>query len=96
VQFEWDEEKNQTNIEKHGISFEQAKSIFDGFVITGTDDRFEYGEVREITTGRIKSTTIVVVVHTDRSGRCRIISAREANKKERIYYETTLHETFNA
>ncbi len=91
--FEWDEAKNRRNIEKHGISFEEAQEIFkDPCVLTSLDDRFEYGEVRKITVGEIplttlKTTIVVVVVHTDRDGITRIISARKASRKERKNYE---------
>ncbi len=46
-EFEWDEKKNKTNIEKHGISFETASLIFDGTVLTWLDDRKHYGEIRK-------------------------------------------------
>ena len=51
MEFEWDEEKNRQNIEKHGVSFEQARHIFDGFTIDLVDDRFAYGEIRESASG---------------------------------------------
>ncbi len=44
--FEWDETKNRLNIHKHGISFEQAVKIFDGYTVDRIDDRFGYDEVR--------------------------------------------------
>lgn len=90
--FQWDEAKNRRNIEKHGISFEEAQEVFsDGYALTWPDDRFEYGELREITIGQILlesiSTSVVVVIHTDRAGDVRIISARRASREERIRYE---------
>ena len=93
--FEWDEDKNQQNIAKHGISFEQASGIFDGFTFHRIDDRHDYGEVREISIGMVGSATIIVVVHTDRAGVCRIISARRAKEKERKYYEQEIQKAFN-
>jgi uncharacterized DUF497 family protein/uncharacterized protein (DUF4415 family) len=74
--FEWDEDKNLHNIGKHGVSFEIASRIFEGFVFTVTDSRFDYGEVREISIGAIGNLAVLTVVHTDRDGRKRIISAR--------------------
>lgn len=88
--FEWDEEKNRTNIEKHGISFEQACRIFEGVTLTAIDDRFEYGEVREISLGMVDGIVVLSVVHTDRNGNTRIISARQANRKERKQYEEAI------
>lgn len=43
MKFEWDEAKNQANVAKHGVSFEQAQEIFDGIVWTSVDDRVDYG-----------------------------------------------------
>ncbi|MDJ0691214.1 MAG: BrnT family toxin [Xenococcaceae cyanobacterium MO_188.B32] len=88
MQFEWDESKNAANLKKHGISFEEAKLIFDNVVFTSIDDRFDYEEIREISIGAIESLVVVTVVHTDRGEVTRIISARKATKKERKkYYE---------
>ncbi|MBF2058183.1 MAG: BrnT family toxin [Cyanobacterium sp. T60_A2020_053] len=88
MKFEWNENKNKQNINKHGISFEEAKEIFYGIIFTITDERFDYGEVREISIGTIESFVIVTVVHTERNGKIRIISARKATPKERkTYYE---------
>ena len=88
--FEWDEEKNRANIAKHGIAFEDAKGIFDGFTFRAVDDRRDYGETREISIGRIGDAVVLVVVHNDRNGTCRIISARQAKKRERDRYEQAL------
>ena len=83
--FEWDEAKDRTNIQKHGVSFETAKQIFDGPVLTWRDKRREYGEDRDISIGQV-STALIVVVHTDRAGRIRLISARPASREERQAY----------
>jgi len=48
---EWDDTKNASNIAKHGVSFQLARRIFDGPVLTVRDDREDYGEVREISIG---------------------------------------------
>ena len=91
MEFEWDEQKNQTNIIKHGISFQEAKVFDDPKLLTYVDDRFNYEEVRELSIGQLflpeQLVIVVLVVHTDRNGVIRIISARRANKKERIRYE---------
>ncbi|WNJ94033.1 BrnT family toxin [Bosea sp. 685] len=89
-EFEWDPEKDTTNVAKHGVAFEFAKRIFEGPVLSWIDDRIDYGEVREISIGVIDGFVMLVVVHTDRDGRIRIISARSASQKERQRYETSL------
>lgn len=86
MKFEWDENKNRSNLEKHGISFEEASLIFEGTVLTRIDDRREYGEAREISIGEIAEEVVIVVVHTKRNKKTRIISARKANRKERGRY----------
>ena len=90
--FEWDEEKNRVDYAKHGISFEEAQAIFDGPVLTATDEHEDYGEERFISTGQL-GTLVVVVVHTSRSGRVWLISARMANRKGRQTYYEHLEET---
>ena len=91
-QFEWDEKKSRVNRAKHGISFEEGRAIFNGPVLTAADEREDYGEERFISTGQL-GTLVVVVVHTSRSGRIRLISARMANRKERQTYYEHLQET---
>ena len=85
--FEWDERKNAANAKKHEITFEEAKLIFEGPVVTWIDDRSEYFEVRQISIGLIREVLAVTVVHTDRNGVTRIISARLANRKERKLFD---------
>lgn len=88
MKFEWDENKNQQNRQKHGISFEEAKEIFSGIVFTSVDRRFDYDEIREVSIGTIQGFVIVTVAHTERKGKTRLISARKATPKERRqYYE---------
>ena len=86
MEFEWDENKNATNKEKHGIVFNDAKSVFDDSKRkTSPDMRNDYGEDRWITIGKMIDT-IIVVVYTIRNTIYRIISARYAKKKERDIY----------
>lgn len=94
MNFEWDENKNQANIRKHGISFSEAKSVFNDFnAIFLEDNRFDYGEIRYIAIGQLESdflnkSLIVMVVYTERrEDLIRIISARKANKREIRFYE---------
>jgi hypothetical protein len=88
--FEWDEAKNRANITKHGVSFETARRIFDGPVLTRFDESDHEGEVREISIGSAGADLIVVVVHTDRDGVTRLISARRATRTERNRYHDEL------
>ena len=92
--FEWDEAKNRTNIEKHGVSCEQASRIFEGLTLTVIDDRFDYSEVRKIAIGLIDRIAYLAVVHTDRAGNIRIISARPARKTERKRYDEAIQKAF--
>ena len=87
--FEWDDTKNVANWHKHGIGFEEAAEIFDGPVLTRIDDRAN-GEMREISFGFLGSGIVAVVVHTDRDGVIRIISARKATGQERIRFRAYL------
>ena len=74
--YEWDENKNAANIGKHGVSFTIASRIFEGRVVTFPDDRFDYGEEREISIGQIDGVLLLTVIHTGRDGKTRIISAQ--------------------
>lgn len=93
MNYEWDAGKNVANLMKHGISFEEALLIFEGDVLTGVDTRRDYGETRRVSIGAIQGLIVVVVVHTDRDGLIRIISARLANRNERQKYHDYLHRT---
>lgn len=90
MSYEWDAGKNVANQMKHGISFEEALLIFEGDVLTGVDTRRDYGETRKVSIGAIQDLIVIVVVHTDRNGFIRIISARVANRKERQKYHDHL------
>ena len=85
--FEWDDEKNRANIEKHGISFESARFVFaDENHVILYDDIHSVNEERYIAIGMVDK--ILYVVHTIRNERIRIISARSATEAERrIYYD---------
>lgn len=88
MKFEWDNHKNAVNLDKHGIRFEEAAQIFHGPILTTTDTRKDFGEIRVISVGQIHGQVYLVVVHTDRGGAIRLISARRAKPSERgKYYE---------
>jgi len=83
---EWDDNKNQRNIQRRGLDFRDAKSILKGPTIEGEDTRKNYGEVRWVAHGLFRGF-IVVIVYTIRNDKIRIISLRYANKRERGRYE---------
>jgi uncharacterized protein len=86
--FEWDEQKAKQNLSKHGVSFEEASTVFgDTLSVTIDDPLHSAGEQRCVTLGHSSKHRLLVVVHTDRSGRIRIISARPATRHERDTYE---------
>ena len=92
MDFEWDEAKDRQNIEKHGIGFARASRIFEGPTLEAIDDRADYGELRTKSLGLLDGMLLLAVIHTDRNGVRRLISARVANRKERCRYEETLRQ----
>ena len=88
MQFEWDPQKAARNLQDHGISFEEAASVF-GDPLAGTiaDPDHSTEEPRFITIGVTPTLRLIVVVHTDRADRIRIISARHATRAEKTKYE---------
>jgi uncharacterized protein len=89
VQFEWDETKNQINIRKHGIDFNDAIQIFEHPMLTALDLRHDYGEERWIALGWMPPV-VSVVVYVERDGDLiRLISARKATKQEARRYQCT-------
>jgi len=86
--FEWDERKARSNLGKHGVSFEEAATIFgDRLSLTIPDPEHSLTEERYITMGKALTGKLLVVVHTDRGDNIRIISARRASQRERRFYE---------
>ena len=86
--FEWNKNKAHQNVLKHGVSFEEASTAFhDKMSITINDPLHSEDEDRFVLIGYSENNRLLVVVHTDRNNRTRIISARIATKKERLKYE---------
>lgn len=96
MKFEWDEEKNKSNKEKHDVDFDEAKTIFyDENAILTTDPDHSEDEDRFVLIGMSIITRVIVVVHCIRNDInenevIRIISARKANDEERRTYERQL------
>lgn len=90
--FEWDVSKARANLKKHGISFEEAKTVFnDPLLLTYPDDFHSATEERLISIGYSSQQRLLLVVHTERDARdellIRIISCRRATAVERRTYE---------
>jgi uncharacterized DUF497 family protein len=86
--FEWDELKAAANLKKHGVSFEEAKTVFDNVIAAIFDDEaHSVGEKREIIIGHSRNNRLLLISFTERSNIIRIISARLATRTEREDYE---------
>ena len=88
MEFEWDEEKSVANHKKHGVLFHEAATVFgDPLAITFPDPNHSIGEHRFLTFGLSMMNRLLVVAHTERPRKTRIISARQATRHERTIYE---------
>lgn len=91
LDFEWDPGKARDNFRKHGVSFEEASTIFaDTFSFTITDPDHSFPDEERFTTiGMSYQQRLLVVAHCDRGENVRIINARRATRRERKDYENT-------
>lgn len=88
LSFEWDEVKSLRNLEKHGVSFEEAKTVFnDPFSLTVSDPDHSDDEDRYLDIGISSKGRVLVVWYTERKDNIRIIGCRVANPTEREKYE---------
>jgi len=88
LEFEWDSDKETRNIRKHGVSFHEAATVFgDPLSWTFPDPDHSASEERFVTIGLSAQGKTIVVSHTDRGMRTRIITARPATPRERREYE---------
>lgn len=90
IRFEWDEKKAKSNFLKHGISFEEAMSVFyDEMAVEFYDDEHSEWEERFLLLGISQKMRLLLICHCFReeSGSIRIISARKATSSEATYYE---------
>ncbi len=93
IQFQWDNSKARENLEKHGITFDEAKSVFfDEHAVEFYDDEHSEWEDRFLLLGLSRSLNLLLVCHCFRESESviRIISARKATKKETKHYEGAL------
>ena len=87
IEFEWDSDKAAKNIKKHQVSFNEAATVFgDSLSMTFFDPDHSIDEDRYITVGLSQLGNLLIVAHTDRGDRIRIISARKATRRERRFY----------
>ena len=89
-EFEWDETKARANVQHHGVSFEEASTVFgDPLAILLPDPDHSQGEERFLVLGLSSRRRVLVVSHAERPPRTRLISARLATRRERGQYEDT-------
>jgi uncharacterized DUF497 family protein len=92
LQFEWDPKKAKSNLAKHGVSFTEAVTVFvDRLARVFDDEVHSVEERREIIIGRSAEHDLILVSFTTRGDRVRILSARQATRKEREDYEENIH-----
>ena len=90
MQFEWDPTKATENTAKHGVEFVEALTVFgDPLEVVINDPDHSVNEQRFLSMGHSASGRLLVVAYTERDGRIRLISAREATAQERKTYEST-------
>jgi uncharacterized DUF497 family protein len=88
MEFEWDEEKARANLTKHGVSFEEAKTVFDDPLFVDVYDLdHSNDEPRFIIMGESAQNRLLLVSYTERGDVIRVISSRQATTSERRAYE---------
>jgi uncharacterized protein len=90
VDFEWDNNKNQSNIKNHDLDFSDAWMIFEEPMLIDTDNREDYGEVRFIGIGFLNNLIVVIVFTEPKEDTIRVISLRVALKYERENFEQSI------
>lgn len=89
LRFEWDPQKEVRNLQKHGVSFLEASTVYgDALAATIPDPGHSEGELRFITMGMSSQNRLLLVSHADAGDRVRIISARAATAREKRRYES--------
>ena len=88
MDYEWDEAKRLSNIEKHKVDILDAVLIFENWVLTEPDDRFAYGERRFKSTGMVDGRCYVLI-HAERSRRTRLISAWQGGRRDQAKYQAS-------
>jgi hypothetical protein len=96
MKFEWDPQKNATNLQKHGLDFADAHFVFDHPMLVKLDDREEYEGDRSIGIGLLALRVVVVIFTEPHSDTIRLISFRKATSDERKRYEKAYQDEFGA
>ncbi|TDK37551.1 BrnT family toxin [Rhizobium deserti] len=89
MEFEWDETKRQQVLRERGVDILYAALIFEGPVLTRTDDRADYGEIRYVSLGVVDDECFIVVT-TDRNNVRRLITAWKGSRNDRSRYQESL------
>ena len=88
MKFEWNLGKSESNYRKHGISFEEAATVFnDSLSVSFPDPQHSMRESRYVIIGMSRFGRLLVIAHTDQEEIVRIISARKATRMEKRFYE---------
>ena len=88
MEFEWNPDKAILNFEKHGVSFQEAATVFNHpLSVTFPDPQHSIRESRYVIIGISTYAQLLIVAHTDRGEKVRIISARKATRQEQRFYE---------
>ncbi|CAN5425954.1 BrnT family toxin [soil metagenome] len=90
MNFEWDEEKNNANIRKHGFDFADAWKVFGSQLVIELDDRNDYGEDRWAGVGLLEGRIVKIIFTEPNENTIRVISLRKAKKYERQHYAETI------
>ena len=94
MKFEWNEQKNQANIKKHGMNFADAHKVFEYPMLVNLDDRQDYGEDRWIGVGLMDMRVVVIVFTELDENTIRVVSFRKATSEERKRYEQAYQDEF--
>lgn len=86
MKYEWDEAKSRSNLNKHGLSFEDAERVLSEPCVTLADNRFEYGEKRFVALDLLAGR-LVVIAYAERGEITRVISMRKGNRREQKIYQ---------
>jgi uncharacterized DUF497 family protein len=88
MEFDWDAEKEESNLKKHGVTFDEARTVFDDlFYVDLYDPAYSENEHRFLIVGESNQKRLLIVSYMERNQKVRIISARELTPKERRNYE---------
>lgn len=91
IRYEWSEFKRRENLRRHGFDFADAGRVFENATFTFEDTRFTYSEQRFVTLGYLTGR-VVSIVHTESAGVIRLVSFREATRREQAIFFQNLED----